>query len=39
MYNSYSAECVKPDNEQIYNIVDTINKVINNHKKLANILN
>ena len=39
MYNSYSAERVKPNNEQIYNIVDTINKVIHNHKKLANILN
>lgn len=39
MYNSYSAERVKPDNEQIYNIVGTINKVINNYKKLANILN
>lgn len=39
MYNSYSTERVKPDNEQIYNIVDTINRVINNYKKLANILN
>ncbi|WP_455391136.1 helix-turn-helix transcriptional regulator [Frisingicoccus sp.] len=33
--NSFFAERVKPDNEQIYYIVDTINEAINNQKQIS----
>ncbi len=33
--NNFFAERVKPDNEQIYYIVDTINEAINNQKQMS----
>lgn len=33
--NNYVVKTVKPDNEQIYYIVDTINKAINNNKQIS----